>query len=113
MILRSTKLLLIASALAAGAGMASAQSNDGARASAPAAADVRKAMEQFNAKRDATLASRQELMNQLKGATEQERKIILEKLQAQQKELLETQRALGKQIRDDMRKQRESLKPGG
>lgn len=113
MTLRTTKLLLIASALAAGAGMASAQSNDGARAGAPAAADVRKAMEQFNAKRDAALAVRQELLNQLKSANEQERKAILEKLQAQQKELLETQRALGKQIRDDMRRQRESVRPGG
>lgn len=107
MIFRSTKSLLIAATMMAGISMASAQSNDGARA----ATDVRKAMEQFSAKRDAALAVRQELLNQLKGATEVERKAILEKLQSQQKELLEAQRALGKQIRDDMRKQRETVRP--
>lgn len=69
-------------------------------------------MEQFNAKRDAMMAERQALLNQLKGATEDQRKAILEKMQAQMKDLLEAQRALGKQTRDEIRKLRQSQTAG-
>lgn len=116
MTLRHAKLLLLCTTLVVSSGMAEAQQATN-RPTAPTAvapmSDLRKAMEQFNAKREATIAERQALLNQLKSATEQERKAILEKLQTQQKDMLEAQRALGKQIRDDMRKQREAARPGG
>lgn len=79
-----------------------------AKAAAPAPADVQKLIDQFNAQRDTVIADRQALLNQLKNATTEQRKAILEKMQAQQKDLVEAQRALGKQIRDDLR----SLRPG-
>lgn len=75
------------------------------------ASDLQKLIQQFNSRRDTLLASRQALLNQLKTATTEQRKEILQKMEAQQKDLLDAQRALGKQIRDDMRKLRQSL-PG-
>jgi hypothetical protein len=74
----------------------------------PQAADVQKLVDQFSAKRDTLIADRQALLNQLKGATAEQRKAILEKMQAQEKELVDAQRALGKQIRDDLRKLRQN-----
>ncbi len=77
-----------------------------------APADVKKATEQFNAKRDALIAAHDAQLEKLKNATAEERKVILEQMQAQQKDLLEAQRALGKQIRDDLRKLKQSQPPG-
>ena len=71
------------------------------------AADVQKLIDQFSAKRDTLIADRQALVNQLKGATADQRKAILEKMQAQEKELVDAQRALGKQLRDELRKLRQ------
>jgi hypothetical protein len=70
-------------------------------------ADVQKLINQFSAKRDTLIADRQALVNQLKGATADQRKAILDKMQAQEKELVDAQRALGKQLRDDLRKLRQ------
>lgn len=70
--------------------------------------DIQKLIQQFNLRRDSLLSDRQALLNQLKSATAEQRKEILQKMEAQQKDLLEAQRALGKQIRDDMRKLRQS-----
>ncbi|WP_146180088.1 hypothetical protein [Opitutus sp. ER46] len=67
-------------------------------------ADLQKLMKEFSARRDAILADREAFMNQLKTATVEQRKEILAKMQAQQKELVEAQRAIGRQIRDEMRK---------
>ena len=67
-------------------------------------ADLQKLIDAFNARRDTILANREALLNQLKNATAEQRKAILEKMQAQQKDLVEAQRALGRQIRDEMRK---------
>jgi hypothetical protein len=78
----------------------------------PAPADMKKATEQFNAKRDALIAAHAAQLEKLKNATAGERKAILEQMQAQQKDLLEAQRALGKQIRDDLRKLKQSQPPG-
>lgn len=77
------------------------------------AADVKSAMDQFSAKRDAMLKDRQALLDQLKNATAEERKAILDQMQAQQKDLLETQRALGRQIREELRKLRQGQPAGG
>ena len=71
-------------------------------------ADVQKLVDQFSAKRDTMIADRQALVNQLKAAaTADQRKAILDKMQAQEKELVDAQRALGKQLRDEFRKLRQ------
>lgn len=79
----------------------------------PVSADVKKSIDQFNAKRDAMIANRQAMLDQLKNATADQKKAILEQMQAQQKDLLEAQRALGRQIRDELRKLRQSQPVGG
>ena len=84
-----------------------------AKDAAASAANVQKLMQQFNTKRDAMIANRDALAAQLKSATEAEKKAILDKMETQQKELLEVQRALGKQIRDEKRKLRPSATPPG
>lgn len=78
-----------------------------------ASTDLQQLIAQFKSRRDALLADRQALLNQLKSATAAQREAILEKMQAQQKELLQEQRALGRQIRDEMRKLRQSSSPVG
>ena len=85
----------------------------GLRAADKPATDVKSAMDQFSAKRDAMIKDRQALLDQLKNATADERKAILDQMQAQQKDLLETQRALGRQIREELRKLRQSQPAGG
>jgi cell division protein FtsB len=47
-------------------------------------------------------------LEQLKGATAEQRQQILEKLQAQKKELDTLQREQGKQLREELRKLRQS-----
>ncbi len=74
--------------------------------------DLQKLIEQFKSGRETVLADRKALVDQLKNATAEQRKAILERMQSQQKELVETQRALGRQIRDEMRKMRQTS-PGG
>jgi hypothetical protein len=74
--------------------------------------ELQKLVEQFSAKRETILASYQALLAQLKTATEDQKKAILAKMEAQQKDLLENQRALGKQIRDEMRKLRQNAPTG-
>jgi hypothetical protein len=77
-------------------------------AGAAQSADVQKLVDQFSAKRDTMIADRQALVNQLKAAaTADQRKAILDKMQAQEKELVDAQRALGKQLRDEFRKLRQ------
>jgi hypothetical protein len=79
-----------------------------------ASADVQKLIDQFSKQRDAMLADRQKLIDQLKGATDEQRKAILEQMQKQQKDFADAMRELGKQQRDDARKLRENAgKPGG
>ena len=76
--------------------------------------EVQKLVDQFGKQRDTILANRQKLIDQLKGATEEERKAIIEKLQQQQKDMADQMRELSKLQRDEARKQREnSAKPGG
>jgi hypothetical protein len=110
------KILLLATAIFFAAGAANAADRAEAAASKPEVAgqvspDLQKLIEQFKSRRDSMLADRQLLLDQLKNATVEERKQILDKMQTQQKQLVEAQRALGKQIRDEMRRLREST-PG-
>jgi 4-aminobutyrate aminotransferase-like enzyme len=53
------------------------------------------------------------MLDQLKTANAEQQKAILATMQAQQKDLLEAQRALGRQIRDELRKIRQSQPTGG
>ena len=110
--------------LAASAGLCAAQTTsstppavkpaDVAKLAGPSqSADVQKLVDQFSAKRDTLIADRQALVNQLKGATAEQRKAILEKMQAQEKELVDAQRALGKQLRDELRQLRQNQFVGG
>ena len=106
--------LFLAAVFAAGASLGAAQTTsstppaDAAKLAGTAqSTDVQKLINQFSAKRDALIADRQALVNQLKGATAEQRKAILDKMQAQEKELVDAQRALGKQLRDDLRKLRQ------
>jgi hypothetical protein len=78
----------------------------------PVSADVKKSIDQFNAKRDAMIADRAVKLDQLKNATAEQKKAILEQMQAQQKDLLEAQKALGRQIRDELRKLQQSQPTG-
>jgi hypothetical protein len=114
----SLKKLLLAAILAASVGLGAAQTTpstppavkpaDVAKvAGAAKSADVQKLVDQFSTKRDTLIADRQALVNQLKGATADQRKAILEKMQAQEKELVDAQRALGKQLRDELRQLRQ------
>ncbi len=113
----SLKKLLLAAILAGSVGFGAAQTTpstppavkptDVAKVvGAAKSADVQKLINQFSTKRDTLIADRQALVNQLKGATADQRKAILEKMQAQEKELVDTQRALGKQLRDELRQLR-------
>lgn len=102
-----------APAAAAAASASAKQSADAKAAAAATSRDIQAAMEQFNLKREKLLADRGELEKKLKNATEAQKKAILEQIDQQQKELLQEQRALGKRIRDDMRKLRPNIPPPG
>jgi hypothetical protein len=108
-------LFLVAALAAVAVGMraADAPAKPAAKPDKPAPADVQKAIDQFNAKRDAMIADRQAMLDRLKNATAEDKKAILDQMQAQQKDLLDAQRALGRQIRDELRKLRQSQPPGG
>jgi len=117
-----TSSLVLVTALCAATGLARAADTPAKPATAaqtapkaekPATADVQKSIEQFNVKRDAMIADRQAMLDQLKNATADQKKAILDQMQAQQKDLLEAQRALGRQIRDELRKLRQSQPAGG
>ena len=89
-------------------GRAGARAPEKAKAT-PLPADVQKLAEQLNASRDKFIASQDALKAQLKNATDEKKKEILAQLEKERKDLLEQQRAIGKQIRDDMRKQRQNV----
>ena len=113
-------LLLVAGFTAAGMNVRAADAPAKPTTTPPVAAkpdkptptDVKQAIDQFNAKRDAMIADRQAQLDQLKNATAEQKKAILDQMQAAQKYLLDAQRALGRQIRDELRKLRQS-QPGG
>ncbi|MSU23724.1 MAG: hypothetical protein EXS32_07870 [Opitutus sp.] len=105
------KSLLATILLLAGASVSGAAETP---AAAAATAGTQKLIDRVKAQGDQVIADRQAMIDQLKNATAEHRKAILEKMQAQQKDLLDAQRALGKQIRDELRKLRQSQPaPGG
>ncbi|MEY2878758.1 MAG: hypothetical protein RLZZ15_1138 [Verrucomicrobiota bacterium] len=107
----SLKSLFLACGLLAG--VAASGAENASQATAKPATDVKSLQAQLGAQRDAVLAARQKMIEQLATATAEQRKVILEKLQAQQKDLMETQRALYRQIQDEMRRRRDSAPRSG
>jgi hypothetical protein len=76
------------------------------------AKEVHEVLAEFRTIREGYLAQRKALLEQLKGASEEKKKEILEQLRKESAERDEEERALGKQIRDDLKKLRETRGTG-
>jgi len=120
----SLRSLLFAAGLAGlGVSLASAQGSSTMPTTMPPAVKpvlpplppaIQALVDQFTTNRDALIAARQAVLAQLKTATPDQRKAIIAALQAQNKDLIAQERALAKQIRDELRQLRKSQpKPGG
>lgn len=70
-------------------------------------------LNQFREQRDQYIAARQALMERLRTCTDAERQQILEQLRLENQARVAEQRALGKQIRDELRRLREQRRTGG
>ena len=111
---RNALLILVTACALTGsafAGDASAPAAPTAPTPASGKPDLQQLIQQFNHRRDSLVANHDALVNQLKTATAEQKKAILEKMAAEQKDLLDTQRAMAKQIRDEMRKLRQQTPP--
>jgi len=99
--------------LVAGAFLATAPVLSGAEGKAPpapksaAASGLQKLMEQATSQRERMIAEHEALARQLREASDEQRKAILEKLQEQKKAFEAAQSALHKQIREEQRRQRQ------
>jgi hypothetical protein len=113
MLLAAAWVAVIGGAFAADAQTPAPAAAAAAKDSAKTKGDLQMLMQQFNARRDALLATHEALLNQLKTATAEQRKAILEKMASDQKELMDAQRAMAKQMRDELRKLRQATPPGG
>ena len=107
---------LVAIALfAMGASLCSAQTAGkdakAADVKSKAAADAQKLTEQANAQRATMISETENLVKQLKDATDEQRKAILAKLEEKQKAFAEAQAAMHKQMKVDMRRQRQNAAP--
>ena len=81
------------------------------RARKASPAELRKLYEEVSKQRDAMIADFDALTKQMKDASEEKKKEIREKLEAQSKKFEEVTNALMKQIRDEQRKQRQNAAP--
>jgi hypothetical protein len=81
-----------------------------ANASATAKA-VHQTIAEFQVQREKQLADRKKLTEKLKTATADERKVILEQLREQNEARASEERALGKQIREELKTQRPERAP--
>ncbi|PTY06308.1 hypothetical protein DB347_12805 [Opitutaceae bacterium EW11] len=120
----STKISLLASVLLLSLPAAFAQSNNanthrpdpGVPANAgkgSAESDaVRALIKEFETKREQYISDRKALIARLQGATADERKQILEQLRTEQQSRIEEQRALAKQIREELKTLRQQRKSG-
>lgn len=83
----------------------------------PNASDNAKAvlalLQQFKTQREQFIADRKALIAKLQGATDAERKQILDQLRTEQQSRIDEQRALAKQIRDAAKEQRRNQRGGG
>lgn len=78
-------------------------------------ADLQALVAQFRDQRHSFLEQRKALFEEMKAMTDEQRKARMEELRSQNKDALVAQRQLAKQIRDELRKLRESRRstPGG
>ena len=76
------------------------------------AKDVHAVLDQFKTLREGYLAERKALLEKLKTAKDDEKKAILDQLKADSAKREEEERALGKQIRDELKSLRETRKGG-
>ncbi|MEY4939811.1 MAG: hypothetical protein RIQ93_1546 [Verrucomicrobiota bacterium] len=67
-------------------------------------------LDQFKTQREQFIASRKVLIEKLKSATGDDRKAILDELRADQQNRVDEQRAMGKEIRDEVKKLRDRKK---
>ena len=93
----------------AAAGAATAREK--ARKGAMSPAEIRKLFEEASKQRDLMLAEFEVLAKQMKDATEEQKKQIREKLEAQKRAFEQVTSALNKQIREEQRKQRQNAAP--
>jgi K+/H+ antiporter YhaU regulatory subunit KhtT len=82
------------------------------KSAAAAPVDIQKLVQQLGAQRDSMISEHEALAKQLKDATDVQKKAILEKMADQKKAFEEATSALHKQIRDEQRRQRQSVVPG-
>jgi hypothetical protein len=75
------------------------------------ASDIRKLHEEVSKQRDVMIADFEVLAKQMKDATDEQKKQIKEKMEAQKKAFDAVTTALHKQIRDEQRKQRQNAAP--
>lgn len=73
---------------------------------------ILKMLQDFKTQREQYIADRKALIAKLQGATEAERKQIIEQLRADQQARIEAQRELAKAIRDAAKQQRDQHKGG-
>ena len=92
--------------------MAAAAAAAKERAKKASPAELRKLYEEINKERDLMIAEFDALAKQMKNATEEKKKEIREKLEAQSKKFEEVTNSLLKLIRDEQRKQRLNAAPG-
>jgi hypothetical protein len=85
---------------------AAAANKEKARKGTAPSKDVKKLVEQLSTERDTLIADHAELVKQLKDATEERKKEIIAKIEAQKKAFEEVTSALHKEIRDEQRKHR-------
>lgn len=77
------------------------------------AKSVLKMLQDFKTQREQYIAERKALIAKLKGATETERKQIIDELRAEQQTRIDAQRELAKALRDAAKQQRDQHKKGG
>ena len=125
--MKSPKLLVIALGLALGSGVhAFGQTSTGGTQPPPPAPFVRPAIDltklppelqaliaQFQGQRATLLATAQALMTQLRNATPDQRRAILQQFAQDNKAALDNQRMLAKEIRDELKTLRHNRPTGG
>ena len=77
----------------------------------PGGASLQDLVKELKTRRDVMIADHDALAKKLKEATDEEKKAIKEKMEAQMKAFEAQQTALHKQIRDEQRRQRQSSGP--
>ncbi len=113
---RNLNLLLIAAFLGSASALVGAEAKAAAAAKesavkSSASGSLRELLEQVSTQRERMIADHESLARQLKAASDEQRKAILEKMQEQKRVFEAAQSALHKQIRDEQRRQRQGAAP--